>query len=70
MLGLLPAGLDSWTDLIRFLPERLRGGLIGRSAVAATFAAGLELARSGRLELRQDQAFWADSGARPRLSAF
>ncbi|MEZ5669708.1 MAG: ScpA family protein [Alphaproteobacteria bacterium] len=57
MLGRLPAGVDSWTELARFLPERLRGGLVGRSAVAATFAAGLELARSGRLELRQDRAF-------------
>ena len=57
MLGRLPIGVDSWTDLVRFLPERLRGGLVGRSAIASTFAAGLELARSGRLELRQEQAF-------------
>ena len=28
-----------------------------RSALAATFAATLELARSGRIELRQDRAF-------------
>ena len=57
MLGHLPSGVDNWLDLVRFLPEGLRGGLLGRSAVASTFAAGLELARSGRLELRQDQAF-------------
>ena len=29
----------------------------GRSAVAATFAATLELAKAGRIELRQDEAF-------------
>lgn len=57
MLGRLPSGVDNWLDLVRFLPEGLRGGLMGRSAVASTFAAGLELARSGRLELRQDTAF-------------
>lgn len=57
ILGRLPAGVDTWLDLARFLPEGLRGGLFSRSAVAATLAAGLELARSGRLELRQDKAF-------------
>lgn len=57
ILGRLPKGVDTWLDLVRFLPEGLRGGLFGRSAVAATFAAGLELARSGHVELRQDRAF-------------
>jgi len=31
--------------------------LFRRSAVASTFAATLELARNGRIELRQDRAF-------------
>jgi segregation and condensation protein A len=52
-LGRLP----DWRDLASFLPEELRGELFRRSALAATFAASLELARIGRLELRQDRAF-------------
>jgi segregation and condensation protein A len=40
-----------------FLPEGAGDGLVGRSAVAATFAASLELARAGRVQLRQDAAF-------------
>jgi len=39
------------------LPEELRGEVFQRSALAATFAASLELARSGCIELRQDRAF-------------
>lgn len=49
--------VPEWRDLVTFLPEELRGGLFGRSALASTFAASLELARSGRIELRQDRAF-------------
>jgi segregation and condensation protein A len=52
-LGRIPA----WRALVRFLPEVLRGDLERRSALAATFAAALELAREGRIELRQDRAF-------------
>ena len=32
-------------------------GLVWRSAIASTFAASLELARAGKLQLRQDSAF-------------
>ncbi|MBK8909549.1 MAG: segregation/condensation protein A [Rhodospirillales bacterium] len=53
-----------WENLWNFLPpqtaEELRGGrlrLTGRSALAATFAASLELARQGRVRLRQAGAF-------------
>jgi segregation and condensation protein A len=46
-----------WTVLASFLPPGLAGGLVRRSALAATFAASLEMARSGRLKLRQDRAF-------------
>jgi segregation and condensation protein A len=35
----------------------MHGGLRRRAALAATFAASLELVRSGRAELRQDGAF-------------
>lgn len=47
-----------WTDLSDFLPEGWEGqGTRRRSATAATFAATLELAREGKLEIRQDDTF-------------
>lgn len=47
-----------WTDLSDFLPEGWEGqDARRRSATAATFAATLELAREGRLEIRQDDTF-------------
>jgi segregation and condensation protein A len=49
--------VPDWRELTSFLPEELRDGLFLRSALAATFAATLELARSGRIELRQDRTF-------------
>ncbi len=55
--------MPEWRELSAFLPEELRGGVFRRSALAATFAATLELARAGRIELRQDRA------VRPALSA-
>ena len=48
----------SWTDLMRFLPEGWSGSSARRrSATAATFAASLELAKQGRVELRQAGSF-------------
>jgi segregation and condensation protein A len=35
----------------------LQRGIQRRAALAATFAASLELARTGRIELRQEQLF-------------
>ena len=49
--------VPDWRELAAFLPEELRGGVYRRSALASTFAAMLELTRSGRVELRQDRAF-------------
>lgn len=46
-----------WTTLQHFLPDGLRQPLQRRAAVAATFAASLELARSGIINLRQDGLF-------------
>lgn len=47
-----------WTDLSDFLPEGWDvHGSRRRSATAATFAASLELARQGTLEIRQDDTF-------------
>ena len=49
--------VPEWRTLMSFLPRGLRDGVVGRSAVAATFAASLELVRAGKLELRQDKTF-------------
>ena len=46
-----------WTDLAAFLPEGWTDPRRRRSAMAACFAASLELARQGRLEIRQTDAF-------------
>ncbi|RMD64019.1 MAG: segregation/condensation protein A [Alphaproteobacteria bacterium] len=53
LLGTTPG----WQVLASFLPPDLRGGLMWRSAVAATLAASLEMTRQGRIELRQDGPF-------------
>ena len=46
-----------WTVLRNFLPDGLDTPLQRRAAIAATFAASLELARNGRVELRQEGTF-------------
>jgi segregation and condensation protein A len=46
-----------WQTLLSFLPPDWAEGLRGRSAVASTFAATLEIVRAGRAELRQDGTF-------------
>jgi segregation and condensation protein A len=53
----LLGGAVDWRRLQHFLPPQLQGGGSRRSALAATFVASLELAKSGRIELRQDEAF-------------
>ncbi|HYH39570.1 MAG TPA: ScpA family protein [Azospirillum sp.] len=53
MMGRIP----DWTTLQSFLPREPAGSLMGRSALAAHFAATLELAKAGQVELRQDGAF-------------
>jgi segregation and condensation protein A len=45
-----------WTTLERFLPHS-QDPLYRRSALASSFVAALELARQGRVELRQEQPF-------------
>lgn len=50
MLGRIP----DWTRLQDFLPRGLKGGLLRRSAIASHFIATLELARQGRIQLRQE----------------
>ncbi len=53
MLGHVP----DWSVLERFLPELAPDPLVRRAALASTLLAGLELARDGRLRIRQEQAF-------------
>lgn len=55
MLGRLPPG--AWTALHRLLPSNARTPAARRAALASTLVAGLELARDGRLVLRQDEPF-------------
>lgn len=67
MLGSLPKkGVHStWATLHSFLPESssdpsansLADSLYARSALASTFTAGLELAKQGQLEFRQEGLF-------------
>jgi segregation and condensation protein A len=48
----------AWTDLSAFLPDGWSDDPARRrSATASTFAATLELARTGRVELRQEGTF-------------
>lgn len=57
MRALIPASID-WADLVSFLPE---GWEVEpkkrRSAIAASFAASLELVKRGEVELRQEGSF-------------
>ncbi len=59
MLGRLPRkGMHSiWTTLHSFIPQGIRDSLFSRSALASTFTAGLELAKQGKVELKQDGPF-------------
>ncbi len=56
-LAALLGAVSGWTALARFLPRRSGGPLEARAELAATFAAALELAREGRIELRQAAPF-------------
>ena len=53
MLGTLPG----WATLSSFLPQGITDPLVARSALASTFAASLELAKTGKVRLRQRRAF-------------
>lgn len=59
MLGNLPRSgpYSAWATLQSFLPENIRDSLYLRSSLASTLTASLELAKQGRLEIRQDGAF-------------
>ncbi len=53
MLGQIP----EWAVLQTFLPREMSGLESMRSALASTFTASLELAKQGRIELKQMQTF-------------
>ncbi len=53
MLGRMP----EWSTLVQILPFEWAGGHKRRSALASTLLACLELARDGKLEIRQTAAF-------------
>jgi segregation and condensation protein A len=53
LLGRIP----DWQNLVTFLPEGIKDGIVKRSAVASTFVATLELVRQGQAELRQEGPF-------------
>ncbi|MGK2908860.1 MAG: segregation and condensation protein A [Sphingobium sp.] len=55
-IGALVGTRIDWTALQSFLPEGVSGAL-GRSALASSFVAVLELARQGRVDIQQDGIF-------------
>ncbi len=59
MLGKLPKkGIFSvWTTLTSFLPDGNKDKLLIKSSLASMLTAGLELAKQGRLEIKQDGLF-------------
>jgi segregation and condensation protein A len=59
MLGSLPKqGMRSvWTTLESFVPDDITDRLYRRSALASSFTAGLEMAKQGALEIKQDGLF-------------
>ncbi len=59
MLGNLPRSgpYSVWTTLHSFVPENITDKLYFRSSLASTLTAGLELAKQGKVELRQDGLF-------------
>lgn len=56
-LAVLVGTLPDWSDFSRFLPDWVNTPLERRAAVASTLLAGLEMAKSGTVRLRQDDAF-------------
>lgn len=59
MLGRLPkAGVASvWTTLTSFVPEAIKDPLFARSSIASLLTSALELAKQGKVEIRQDDTF-------------
>ncbi|WP_419757337.1 segregation and condensation protein A [Acidisoma sp.] len=57
-LGLMMGQAPEWTELQNFLPEKMSPEpLARRAAIASTLLAGLEMARGGAVDLRQEECF-------------
>ncbi len=57
-LGAMMNEAPDWTELQRFLPEIVSAEpLAWRAALASTLLAGLEMARGGAIDLRQEESF-------------
>ena len=56
-LQMMLGGRSGWTSLGVFLPLQASTPLERRAAVASTLLAGLELARNGQADIRQDRNF-------------
>ncbi len=56
-VGRLLGSLPDWASLEQFLPEGLEDGIPRRAAISSTLIAGLEMAKHGQLDLRQDEKF-------------
>ncbi|EHM02921.1 ScpA/B protein [Acetobacteraceae bacterium AT-5844] len=56
-LARLVGAMPDWGDLRQFLPEQLLDPVERRAALASTLVAGLEMAKGGGVELRQEAAF-------------
>lgn len=59
MLGRLPktGSTSVWTTLNSFLPENVDSPLLNKSSIASLFTASLELAKQGKVEIRQEENF-------------
>ncbi len=59
MLGKLPrkGPWSVWTTLTSFIPEGVQDRLYARSSIASCFTVGLEMAKQGKVEIKQDGAF-------------
>jgi len=59
MLGRLPkTGTTSvWTTLNSFMPDNIKDVLLHKSSMASLFTASLELAKQGKVELRQEDTY-------------
>jgi len=59
MLGKLPrkGPWSVWTTLHSFIPEGSKDKLYSRSALASMFTVGLEMAKQGKIEIKQDGPF-------------
>ncbi|MGC2854076.1 segregation and condensation protein A [Novispirillum sp. DQ9] len=65
LLGTMP----DWQTLRRYLPADLDDPLLRRSAMCAHFIASLELAKQGKLELRQEGGHFSPIWLRARTDA-